>query len=164
VPYSNNTAISQALTTIYNTPLSNSNNGSTAHSNQMRHYYNSQRSNNNGQALQQLHLLQQQQITNPQVQPPSYSSQSNQSMLNNGSNARITNTQQRNALRSVTPNIITQNNEIIDLSSPPSSPVPQTVVHDTNRSSEGWVLKRIPERTCTWANDPPNSATYKVNN
>lgn len=133
----------------------------SSHSNQMRQFYNGQRTNSSGPSQQQLQLhqqLQQQQqiIAVPTVQ----SSYGGQSMTVNGTNARITNTQQRNALRNMpitTPPV----SEIIDLSSPPSSPgpLPQTS-QDTVRTMSGWELKRIPERP--WGHDSQNNAAYKV--
>jgi len=130
---------------MYN-PMTNGN--VTSHSSQMRQFYN-QRSNN-GQAQQQ--QLQQQQITTPQTQQP-YSGQSG--------NGRLTNTQQRNALRNAVPAAIAPPLEIIDLSSPPSSPVPPAVQENPVRPNIGWELTRIPERM--WAHDTSNNAAYKVN-
>jgi hypothetical protein len=152
VSYSNVVPISQCMTTMYN-PMTNSNVNS--HSNQMRQFYN-QRANNSQaqhQQLQQLQIQQQQQIiTTPQIQQ-SYSGQS--------VNGRLTNTQQRNALRNVGSIVITPPTEIIDLSSPPSSPVPPTAQENSLRPNVGWELTRIPERM--WAHDTSNNAAYKVN-
>lgn len=149
------------MTTMYN-QMTNGN-VMSSHSNQMRQFYTGQRTNSNGpsqqQIQQQLHqqLQQQQQqiITVPAVQP----SYGGQSMTVNGTNARITNTQQRNALRNMpitTPPV----SEIIDLSSPPSSPGPPQTSQDTVRTMPGWELKRIPERP--WGHDSQNNAAYKV--
>lgn len=136
------------MTTMYN-PLNNSN--VMTHSNQMQQFY-TQSASNISQTDQQ-QIQQQQQInTTPQIQQ-SYNGQS--------MHGRLTNTQQRNALRNVGPIVITPATEIIDLSSPPSSPVPPTVQETSIRPSVGWEITRIPERT--WAHDSSNNAAYKVN-
>jgi len=125
-----------------------------SHSNQMRQLYSQRASNLNQAQQQQLQHQQQQQqiITTPQIQQ-SYNGQS--------VHGRLTNTQQRNALRNVGPIVITPATEIIDLSSPPSSPVPTTLQETNPRPNAGWELKRIPERM--WAHDTSNNAAYKVN-
>ncbi|XP_008185792.1 uncharacterized protein LOC100167868 isoform X2 [Acyrthosiphon pisum] len=150
VSYSNVVPISQCITTMYN-PMTNSN--VMSHSSQMRQFYN-QRSNNNQaqqQQLQQQQIQQQQQIiTTPQTQQP-YSGQS--------VHGRLTNTQQRNALRNAGSVVVAPPLEIIDLSSPPSSPVPPTV-QENPRSNIAWELTRIPERM--WAHDTTNNAAYKI--
>jgi len=135
-----------------------------SHSNQFRQFYNNgQRSNSGGvhsqQQIQLQQQLQHQIISIPQTQQ----SYGGQSMTLNGSNARITNTQQRNALRNVAPVITASESEIIDLSSPPSSPIPQVPLQQetTVCHNSGWELKRIPERP--WAHDSSNNAAYKVN-
>lgn len=140
------------MTTMYN-PMTNGN--VMSHSNQMRQFY-TQRSNNNQaqqQQLQQQQVQQQQQInTISQTTLQSYSGQS--------VHGRLTNTQQRNALRNAGSVVVAPPTEIIDLSSPPSSPVPPTV-QENPRANIGWELTRIPERT--WAHDTSNNAAYKVN-
>jgi len=133
-----------------------------SHSNQLRQFYSGQRSNSGGVHSQQQILQQQQQlphqiITVSQTQQP-YGSQS---MTLNGSNARVTNTQQRNALRNIAHVITASDSEIIDLSSPPSSPTPQGVPQETVHNNFGWELKRIPERP--WVQDSSNNVAYKVN-
>jgi len=134
---------------MYN-PMTNSN--VMSHSSQMRQLY-TQRAINNNQPqqpqLQQQQIQQHQQMTTPQTQQ-SYSGQS----------GRLTNTQQRNALRNVGPIVIAPATEIIDLSSPPSSPVPPAVQESSIRPNVGWELTRIPERM--WAHDSSNNAAYKV--
>jgi len=121
----------------------------------MRQLY-TQRAINNNQAqqqqLQQQQIQQHQQITTPQTHQ-SYSGQS--------VHGRLTNTQQRNALRNVGSIVIAPATEIIDLSSPPSSPVPPAVQETSLRPNIGWELTRIPERM--WAHDTSNNAAYKVN-
>lgn len=138
---------------------------SISSSSQMRQYYRPQPTNNHAnqgllqQQPQQLHqpqqLLQPQVITNQSH--PTY----NLPVITNGTtNARVTNTQQRNALRNSVQTTSIPASEIIDLSSPPTSPVPQPAVLDTVRSTPGWELKRMPERS--WQHDSPNSIAYKV--
>lgn len=153
VPYSNNVAISPATTTMYN-PMSTS--STISHSNHMQQFYRTQTqlsSNNNQVPLQQ----QQSYVLSATQSQPTYN---NQPMSLNGSNARVTNTQQRNALRTVTSATNVPPSEIIDLSSPPSSPPPQTIAQDTIRSTVGWELKKIPERP--WAHESSNNVAYKV--
>jgi len=140
---------------MYN-PMTNGN--VMSHSSQMRQFYN-QRSNNNQAQQQQLQqqqiqqIQQQQQIiTTPQTQQP-YSGQS--------VHGRLTNTQQRNALRNAGSVVVAPPLEIIDLSSPPSSPGPPAVQENPLRPNIGWELTRIPERM--WAHDTSNNAAYKVN-
>lgn len=117
-----------------------------SHANQLRQFYGSQRSISTGHIQPQ-----QQMITISQAQQP-FGSQSIQN-LNSG---RMTNTQQRNAMRNST----VPASEIIDLSSPPSSPTPQS---DSSRANGNpWDLKKIPERP--WGHDQQNNAAYKVNN
>ncbi|CAI6347618.1 unnamed protein product [Macrosiphum euphorbiae] len=150
VSYSSVVPISQCITTMYN-PMTNGN--VMSHSSQMRQFYN-QRANNNQaqqQQLQQQQMQQQQQITTPQTQQP-YNGQS--------LHGRLTNTQQRNALRNAGPAVIAPPLEIIDLSSPPSSPVPPAVQENPLRPNIGWELTRIPERM--WAHDTSNNAAYKI--
>lgn len=153
VPYSNNVAISQATTTMYN-PMSTS--STISHSNHMQQFYRtqSQLNSNNNQAPQQ---QQQSYVLSATQSQPAYN---NQPISVNGSNARITNTQQRNALRAVTSAANVPPSEIIDLSSPPSSPPPQPIAQDTIRTNSGWELKKIPERP--WAHESSNNVAYKV--
>lgn len=118
--------------------------------NQIRQFYgNNPRSNNGNQV--QVQQQQQQQINSSLVQQ-AYGTH----VPVNSSNARVTNTQQRNALRNIAAAVTTQASEIIDLSSPPSSPTPQNV-----QSNNGWELKRIPDRP--WGHDTSNNVAYKVN-
>lgn len=154
-------SLNQPITTLYNNTMANNN--VMSQSNQMRQYYNGQRPNNSGQVQQpqqqqqqhqqQQQLIQQQQqlITAPQVQ-----SYGNPTLPVVGSNARTTNTQQRNALRNIT---TAPASEIIDLSSPPSSPGLQTPPESV-RISSVWDLKRIPERP--WGQESVSNAAYKV--
>jgi len=138
-----------------------------SHSNQVQQFYN-QRPSNNSQTQQQVQQHQQQQqqqqqqpqqqqqqqtITTPQVQ-----AYSNPTSVH----GRLTNTQQRNAIRNVAPVVITPATEIIDLSSPPSSPAPTPVQDTPLRPNVGWELNKIAERM--WAQDSTNNAAYKVNN
>jgi len=123
-----------------------------SHSNQIRQIYH-QRGNNNIQAQQQIQQQQQQKhlITTPQAQQL-YSGQPVY--------GRFINTQQHNTLRNVGPIVITPATEVIDLSTPPSSPVPSTV-HETSLGTDvGWELTKIPERI--WPHHTSNSAAYKV--
>jgi len=122
----------------------------TSHSSQMQQQLYRTQLSSNGHALQH----QQSYVLATTQSQPTFNSQS---MTMNGSNARVTNTQQRNALRAAAAASTIQPSEIIDLSSPPSSPVPQTTAPD----NVGWELKKIPERP--WANDAP-SVAYKVSN
>jgi len=117
-------------------------------SNQIQQVY-GQRAINNSQAQQQLQQQQQQIITTPQTQH-SYSGQPVYGCL--------TNTQQRNALRNVAPIITT---EIIDLSTPPSSPDSSPEPENSLRPNVGWELRRIPERI--FLQGSSTSAAYKVN-
>lgn len=121
----------------------------TSHSSQMQQQLYRTQLTSNGHALQQ---QQQSYVLATTQSQPTFNSQS---MTMNGSNARVTNTQQRNALRAASVASTIQPSEIIDLSSPPSSPAPQTTAPD----NVGWELKKIPERP--WANDAP-SVAYKV--
>lgn len=114
-----------------------------SYSNQIRQIY-SYRAINNSQAQQQ-----QQIITTHQTQQ-SYSGQNVY--------GRFTNTQQRNVLRNVGPVITT---EIIDLSTPPSSPVPSPEPEAFLCPNVGWELTRIPERT--FLQGSSTSVAYKVN-
>ncbi|XP_060856646.1 uncharacterized protein LOC132934356 [Metopolophium dirhodum] len=136
--------IGQYLTTIYN-PMTNSN--VMSYSNQIRQVY-SQRAINNSQPQQQLQQQQQQIITTHQTQQ-SYSGQPVY--------GRFTNTQQRNTLRNIGPIITT---EIIDLSTPPSSPIPSPEPETFLRPNVGWELTRIPERT--FLQGSSTSAAYKI--
>lgn len=149
--------ISQPMTTMYN-PMTN--NSVMSHTNQLRQLYSGQRSNVSGvhsqQQMQQIQQQLQHQIVTVQTPQP----YGGQSITLNGSNARITNTQQRNALRNVASVITASDSEIIDLSSPPSSPTPQIPLQETG-NNQGWELQRVPERS--WVHDTPNNAAYKVN-
>jgi len=141
-----------------------------SHSNQMQQFYNQCPSNNSQAQQQQVQQHQQQQqqqqhsrpqqqqqiITTPQVQPYYSGPTSVQ--------CRLTNTQQRNALRNVAPIVITPATEIIDLSSPPSSPAPTPVQDAPLRPKGGFKLKKIPERTVTQDSDSTNNPAYKVHN
>ncbi|XP_029345760.1 uncharacterized protein LOC115034126 [Acyrthosiphon pisum] len=147
VSYSNVIPICQCINTI-NNPITNGN--VTSHSSQMRQFY-TQRPNNS-QAQQQPQIQQQQQIiTTPQTQQP-YSGQS--------AHGRLTNTQQRNALSNARPVVTAPPLEIIDLSSPPSSPVPPAAQENPLRPNIAWELTRIPE--WTWAHDTSNNDAYKI--
>lgn len=133
---------------MYN-PITNSNVISC--SNQIRQLY-SQRAINNSQAQQQLQQ-QQQIITTPQTQQ-SYSDQSVYS--------GFTNTQQRKALRNVRPIVTTPATETIDLSTPPSSPVPSSVPETSLLPNIGWEFMKITERMLL--QESSIIAAYKVNN
>lgn len=168
--YPNIASISQSMTTMYN-PMTNGGNVMSSHVNHMRQFYGSQRSVSNGQMQhhqqqqQQQHQQQQQQqhmVASAQAQQQQYGGVP--PMTNGGvggSNARITNTQQRNALRST---VTAPASEIIDLSSPPSSPGPSSVqsTETVNRVVASWDLKKIAERQ--WMSDSPLNVAYKVNN
>lgn len=128
-----------------------------SHSNHVQQFYRTQTqlNSNNNQAPQ--HQQQSYVLSATQSQP----AYNNQSMSVNGSNGgRVTNTQQRNALRTAASATNVPPSEIIDLSSPPSSPPPQPVAQDTIRTNGGWELKKIPERP--WAHESPNNVAYKV--
>lgn len=134
---------------ISHTPMYNPVNSNASHSNQIRHFYGSQRSSNTSQIQQQ-----QQMVSVPQGQQ----SYGGQTLQNGNTNGRMTNTQQRNALRNAAA-LAAPASEIIDLSSPPSSPTPQ---NDSSRANGNpWDLKRIAERP--WGHDTQNNAAYKVN-
>jgi len=133
---------------MYN-PMTNSN--VMSHSSQMRQLYTQPAINNNQPQQPQLQQQHHQQITTPQTQQ-SYSGQS--------VHGRLTNTQQRNILRNVGPIVIARATEIIDLSSPPSSPVPPTIRETSLDANVGWELTRIPERM--WAHGSSINAAYKV--
>lgn len=166
--------MNQPMTSMYNA-MANGGNGMSSHVNQMRQFYGGQRSASNGQMphhqqqqqqqLQQHSQQQQQQqhmIASAQAQQQQYGGPP---MTNGGgvvsSNARITNTQQRNALRTA---VTIPASEIIDLSSPPSSPGPSSQTSDSiSRVSPSWDLKRIAERQWGSAESSHNIA-YKVNN
>jgi len=146
VSYSN-VPISQCMTTV-NPQMTYSN--VMSHSNQIRQLYN-QRAINNVQAQQQ--IQQQHLVTTPQTQQlcsgqPVY--------------GRFSNTQQRNAFRNVTPIVTTSATEVIDLSTPPSSPIPiPSTVHEAFLHTDvGLELTRIPERM--WPHQTSNSSAYKV--
>lgn len=142
------------MTTVYN-PMTNGNDMS--HSNQIRQLY-GLHAINNSQAHQQLqqrqiqqHQQQQQQImTTPQTQ---------QSYRRQPVYGRFTNTQQRNTLRNVGTIGITISTEIIDLSTPPSSPVHSTVQETSVHPNVGWEFTRIPNQM--WTQSTLSSA-YKV--
>lgn len=120
-----------------------------SHSGQIRQFYGGQRSVSAGHVppppQQMISISQAQQSYGPQ------------SMIN-VVNGRMTNTQQRNVLRNTA--VLTPASEIIDLSSPPSSPTPQNDLSRANGNP--WDLKKIPERP--WGHDQQNNAAYKVNN
>lgn len=124
----------QPMATVY--PMMTNN---TLTNSQMRQFYNNQRAG--GQNQQML-------------------TQYGQTIQTSGANARIVNTQPRNALRNVTSAATAPVSEVIDLSSPPSSPIPQSATTDTRRF-DGIELKRIPERP--WRHETSNNAAYKVN-
>ncbi|KAL4130848.1 hypothetical protein QTP88_008227 [Uroleucon formosanum] len=156
VSYSNVVPISQCMTTMYN-PMTNGN--VISHSSQMRQFY-PQRSNNNQAQQQQLQQQQVQQVQQQQVQQQINTTQTTlQSYSGQSVHGRLTNTQQRNALRNAGSVVVSPPTEIIDLSSPPSSPVPPAV-QENPRVNIGWELTRIPERT--WAHDTSNNAAYKI--
>jgi len=135
---------------MYN-PMTNGN--VMSHSNQMRQFY-TQHSNNSQAQQQQQQIEQQQQniIITPQPQ------QSNSGKSVHG---RLTNTQQRNALKNAGPVANAPPIEIIDLLSPPSSPVPPAVQENSLRPRITLEITRIPERA--WEHDTANNVAYKVN-
>lgn len=162
----------QSMTNMYN-HMTNGGNVMSSHASHMRQFYGGQRSIGSGQMQhhqqqqqQQLqhHSQQQQQqhlIASAQAQQQQYG---RPSMTNGGavgSNGRITNTQQRNALRS---SVTAPASEIIDLSSPPSSPGPSAQSSDQiSRVSPSWDLKKIAERQ--WGSpEASHNIAYKVNN
>jgi len=101
----------------------------------------------------QMRQQQQQIITTPQIQP------------HNGPTSvhgRLTNTQQRSAIRNVVPVVINSAIETIDLSSQPSSPAPTPLQDAPHSSNNEFIVINIPERT--EAQDSTNNAAYKVNN
>lgn len=119
------------------------------HSSQMRQVYT--QCSINSQAQQQ-QLEQKQTITTPKTRK----SCSGQSV-----GGRYTNTQQNYTLRNIGPIVTDPPSEIIDLSSPPSSPVSPTMLENSLIYNIGWTLKRIPERMIV--QDPLNIVAYKVN-
>ncbi|KAE9525153.1 hypothetical protein AGLY_014567 [Aphis glycines] len=159
VSYSNTVPNSQCITTIYNPVPSSS---VISHSNQIQQFYN-QYPSNNSQARQQ--QMQQQQVQQHQQQQQQQQQQiiTTQVQPYRGPisvHGRLTNTQQRNAIRNVAPFVFTPASEIIDLSSPPSSPAPTPVQDARLRPNVGWELKKIPERI--WAQGSTNNAAYKI--
>lgn len=167
--YPNVASMNQPMTTMYNA-LANGGNVMSSHVNHMRQFYGGQRSSSSlmphhqqqQQQLQQ-HAQQQQQhmMASAQAQQQQYGGPP---MTNGGgvvgSNARITNTQQRNALRTA---VTVPASEIIDLSSPPSSPGLSTQPSDSISVSPPWDLKRIAERQ--WgSSESSHNIAYKVNN
>lgn len=108
--------------------------------------------------FQQQHLFkrQHQQEINviPQIQQP------HSNMTENSSNNQITPTQHRNASR--TSRIVIMPTEVIDLTSPPSSPAPLQISPDYVQNIIGCELIRIPERL--WGQDIQDDAAYKVLN
>jgi len=79
------------------------------------------------------------------------------------SNRRRFNTQQRSAINNnIEPVVITLTDEIIDLSSPPSSPTPTPVQVAPLQPTVELELRQIPERVLTKGSK--NNAAYKVNN
>ncbi|KAE9544075.1 hypothetical protein AGLY_001764 [Aphis glycines] len=161
VSYSNTVPISQCMTIMYNPVPSSS---VMSHSNQMQQFY-IQRPSNNSQAQQQQVQQHQQQLQQRQHQPqqlqqiiitPQVQPYSGPRSVMHG---RLTNTQQRNAIKNVAPVVITRATEIIDLSSPPSSPAP-TPVQDAPLSSYVELkFKRIPEHT---PEHSTNNAAYMI--
>jgi len=119
------------------------------HSSQMRQFYTQCSIDSQGQQQQ---LQQKQIITAPKTRN-SYSGQS--------VSGRYTNTQQRNALRSIEPIVTAPPSEIIDLSSPPSSPVPPIILENTLIPNIGFKLKRIPEQITV--HGQLKIVAYKVN-
>lgn len=67
----------------------------------------------------------------------------------------LTNTQQQNASMDIGPVINTAESGIIDLTTPPSSPIIET--------SPSWELLRLPEPVHGKITSTSNSAAYKVN-
>jgi len=98
------------------------------------------------QQQQQQQRQRQRQIIIPLV-PRTQQTHSNQS-VRTGRRGRLINTQEH---------IIT---DIIDLSSPPSSPTPQIVQVTSSHPTERCNLTRIPDRVC----EEDNRLGYKVNN
>ncbi|XP_050440186.1 uncharacterized protein LOC126845547 isoform X2 [Adelges cooleyi] len=131
-----NASMNQQMTTMYNQMVNNS---AMPTNGQIRQFFNSSQ---RGQG---------QMIT-----PQSYG----QPMPTSVPSSRMSNTQQRNNMRNINPAPVpVQASEIIDLSSPPSSPAPpsQPPVQDQSR---GWELKKIPDRA--WGHDSQNNAAYKI--
>jgi len=88
--------------------------------------------------------------------------QTQQSYSGQSVHDRLTNTQQRKALRNAAPVAIALPLESIDLTSPPSSPIPPTVQKNSVRPIIAWELMRIPERMGR-EHGTPNDAAYMVN-
>ncbi|KAL4082973.1 hypothetical protein QTP88_023969 [Uroleucon formosanum] len=145
ISYSNDVSINHCRTTTNNT-MTNSN--VILHSSQMRQVYT--QCSINSQAQQQ-QLEQKQTITTPKTRK----SCSGQSV-----GGRYTNTQQNYTLRNIGPIVTDPPSEIIDLSSPPSSPVSPTMLENSLIYNIGWTLKRIPERMIV--QDPLNIVAYKI--
>ncbi|XP_050064024.1 uncharacterized protein LOC114128389 isoform X2 [Aphis gossypii] len=161
VSYSNTVPISQCMTIMYNPVPSSS---VMSHSNQMQQFY-IQRPSNNSQAQQQQVQQHQQQLQQRQHQPqqlqqiiitPQVQPYSGPRSVMHG---RLTNTQQRNAIKNVAPVVNTRATEIIDLSSPPSSPTPTPVQYAPLSPNVGFKLKRIPEHT---PEHSTNNAAYMI--
>jgi len=89
-------------------------------------------------------------------------SQAPQQQLQYRHQQRFTNTQQRNAFRNIRPIISIPVTEVIDLSSPPSSPAP-TMLHETIFSTNTATQLRKSTKQISLYNASNNPA-YKVNN
>lgn len=129
------------------TTMHNFVNNNPTHFNQVCNLYGVQCSNNVD------HVQQQQQIINQSQQ--SYGSQL---LKEESAHIRTIKTQQCNVLMNHSEFINTPVSEIIDLTSPPSSPTSQN--DSSQASSNPWTLKRVPEYTTQWVE---TSSPYKVN-
>ncbi|CAI6370675.1 unnamed protein product [Macrosiphum euphorbiae] len=100
-------------------------------------------------------------ISNSNVVPISQMRQTQQSYSGQSVNDRLTNTQQRKALRNAAPVAIAPPSEIIDLTSPSSSSIPPTVQKNSLRPIITWEAIRIPERI--WRESVTlNNVAYKI--
>jgi len=115
----------------------------------MQQFYN-QRPSNNSQALQQQAQPHQQQLQQRQQQPQPQKRQ------------QIITTPLIRLFNNSTSVLQTPATEIIDLSSPPSSPTTTLEQYSPLNLNIKWKLKKIPE--WTWEQDSTNKAAYQVNN
>ncbi|CAI6359283.1 unnamed protein product [Macrosiphum euphorbiae] len=100
-------------------------------------------------------------ISNSNVVPISQMRQTQQSYSGQSVHDRLTNTQQRKALRNAAPVAIAPPSEIIDLTSPSSSSIPPTVQENSLRPIIRWQMMGIPERMGR-EHGTLNNVAYKI--
>jgi len=136
------------------------------HSNQMRQLFSQQAINNSeARKLQMLQKQQQQQ----QKMPPqkqrkkkiaSNSTQTQQLNSSQSVDVYLTNSQVLNPSENIEPILIDPTTKIIDLTSPPSSPVPSTVQNASIQTDYGLEFTKIPDREQA----DRNETEYKASN